>query len=85
MKRLHLWHTALLILEFNLHFIPHVTFDSHCSVLDNVSWQSCSVPLCYFINVRIHYDQDAVCFYSVKPSTADTPLFSPISIQESGM
>lgn len=43
MERLHLWHKALLTIEFNLRFIPHVTSDFHCAVLDNVSCQRCSV------------------------------------------
>lgn len=48
MERLHLWHKALLIIEFNLRFIPHVTSDFHCAVLDNVSCQRCSVSSLLF-------------------------------------
>lgn len=48
MERLHFWHKALLIIEFNLPFIPRVTFGFHCAVLDNASCQSCSVSSLLF-------------------------------------
>lgn len=81
MERLHLWHKALLIIEFNLHFIPRVTFDFYCAVLDNVSCQKL-LCLLLFNKSRSYYNWDAACFYSVRQSTADRPLFSPLSIQE---
>lgn len=37
----YLWQTQLLIIEFNLCFIPHVTFEEFLSVLEVTSCQSC--------------------------------------------